>query len=175
MTQTMARDTVAVLGAGGSTGFPVARSVAQAGIPLRVWDVDRAKAQPLADDGAYVAATPAEVAEGAGIVLTMLEEPEELLRLMREDVIPVMRRADGAEHAIWLQMARIGEDIVQQCIRMANRNGIGIVDAPLHGSTIIESGPEEARPRVQPVFDAIGQRTVRVGEAGEASREQPPG
>lgn len=174
MTQTMVTDTVAVLGAGSPEGFPVARSVALAGIPLRVWDADRDKARPLADHGAYVATTPAEAAEGAGIVLTMLDEPAELLRVMREDVIPVMRLADHEEHAIWLQMARVGEDVIKECIRLANRNGIGIVDAPLHGQTVIESGPEEARPRVQPVFDAIGQRTVRVGEAGEASRTEGP-
>jgi 3-hydroxyisobutyrate dehydrogenase len=37
---------------------------------------------------------------------------------------------------------------------------------------ILESGPEEARPRVQQVFDAIGQRTIRVGEAGEGTRRR---
>jgi 3-hydroxyisobutyrate dehydrogenase len=35
---------------------------------------------------------------------------------------------------------------------------------------VLESGPEEARPRLAPVFDAIGQRTIRAGEAGAGSR-----
>ncbi len=35
---------------------------------------------------------------------------------------------------------------------------------------ILESGPEEARPRVQPVFDAIGYRVIRAGQAGAGTR-----
>jgi 3-hydroxyisobutyrate dehydrogenase len=179
MTQAMATDTVAVLGAGGLMGFPVARSVALAGIPLRAWDGVGGTAEALADYGAYVAATSVKAADGAGIVLTMIDDVDELTRLMRDEVIPVMRTADRDPHAIWLQMAPIGENATGECIRLANSNGIGFVDAPLVGSTddasdrklvVMESGPEEARPRIQPVFDAIGCQTLRAGEAGEASR-----
>jgi 3-hydroxyisobutyrate dehydrogenase len=35
---------------------------------------------------------------------------------------------------------------------------------------VLESGPEEARPRTQPIFDAIAHRTIRAGEAGAGSR-----
>jgi 3-hydroxyisobutyrate dehydrogenase-like beta-hydroxyacid dehydrogenase len=53
----------------------------------------------------------------------------------------------------------------QRCENLANSSGIGFVDAPVLGTrepaergelVILESGPEQARPRVQPVFDAIG-------------------
>jgi 3-hydroxyisobutyrate dehydrogenase len=179
MTQAMATDTVAVLGAGSPMGFPVARSVVLAGIPLRAWDSTSGAAQGLADYGAYVAATSAKAADGAGIVLTMIDDIGELTRVMRDEVIPVMRRADPDPHAIWLQMSAIGEEATRECIRLANSNGVGFVDAPLNGSTrdagegnlvVLESGPEEARPRIQPVFDAIGYRTIRAGQAGAASR-----
>ena len=35
---------------------------------------------------------------------------------------------------------------------------------------VLESGPEEARPRTQPVFDAVGHRTIRAGQAGAGTR-----
>jgi 3-hydroxyisobutyrate dehydrogenase len=35
---------------------------------------------------------------------------------------------------------------------------------------IFASGPDEARPQVAPVFDALGQRTVWLGPAGYGSR-----
>ena len=35
---------------------------------------------------------------------------------------------------------------------------------------VLESGPDRARPRVQPVFDAIGHRTVPAGAAGAGTR-----
>ena len=53
------------------------------------------------------------------------------------------------------------------------------VDAPVSGSKapaeqgrllIFASGPDDARPRVAPVFDAIGQRTIWLGPAGHGSR-----
>jgi 3-hydroxyisobutyrate dehydrogenase len=56
---------------------------------------------------------------------------------------------------------------------------VGFVDAPVLGTrepaeqgklVILESGPDEARPRVQPVFDAIGHRTIRAGQAGAGTR-----
>ena len=62
---------------------------------------------------------------------------------------------------------------------LARRSGVGFIDAPVLGTrqpaeegklVILESGPEEARQRLAPVFDAIGQRTIRAGEAGAGSR-----
>jgi 3-hydroxyisobutyrate dehydrogenase len=85
----------------------------------------------------------------------------------------------GTHHNLWLQMSTIGEAATQRCAQLANTRGVGFVDAPVLGTrqpaergelVVLESGPEEARPRVQPVFDAIGQRTVRAGEAGAGSR-----
>ena len=65
-----ALETVAVLGAGGTMGFAMARNIARAGIAVRAWNRSRDKAEPLAADGAYLADTPADAAAGAGIVLT---------------------------------------------------------------------------------------------------------
>jgi 3-hydroxyisobutyrate dehydrogenase-like beta-hydroxyacid dehydrogenase len=39
-------------------------------IPVRAWNRTRDKAAPLAEDGVYIADSPADAARGAGIVLT---------------------------------------------------------------------------------------------------------
>jgi 3-hydroxyisobutyrate dehydrogenase len=36
--------------------------------------------------------------------------------------------------------------------------------------TILASGPRDARERAKPVFDAVGARTIELGEAGEGTR-----
>lgn len=64
-------ETIAVLGAGGTMGFPIARNIARAGLPARVWNRSGGKAEPLTADGAYLTRTPEEAASGAGIVITM--------------------------------------------------------------------------------------------------------
>ncbi|HUN32737.1 MAG TPA: NAD(P)-dependent oxidoreductase, partial [Trebonia sp.] len=172
---------VAVLGAGGAMGFAMARNIARAGLPVRAWNRSRAKAEPLAQDGAVITGTPAEAAEGATIVLTMLADAEAVVQSMDSDdgALPVMARRNDLDHPVWLQMSTIGEDATRRCIALANNYGVGFVDAPVLGTrqpaeqgqlVVLESGPEEARPRTHPVFEAIGHRTIRAGEAGAGTR-----
>jgi 3-hydroxyisobutyrate dehydrogenase len=181
MTNGQTTDVVAVLGAGGAMGFAMARNIARAGLPVRAWNRSRAKAEPLAQDGAVITDTPAEAAEGATIVLTMLADAEAVVQSMDSDdgALPVMARRNDPDHPVWLQMSTIGEEATRRCIRLANNYGVGFVDAPVLGTrqpaeqgqlVVLESGPEEARPRTHAVFEAIGHRTIRAGEAGAGTK-----
>jgi 3-hydroxyisobutyrate dehydrogenase len=76
-------------------------------------------------------------------------------------------------------MSTVGEEATAWYTDLAFRYGVVFVDAPVLGTqqpaergqlVVLESGPEEARPRVQPVFDAVGHRTIPVGEAGAGTR-----
>ncbi len=78
-------------------------------------------------------------------------------------------------------MSTIGVDATEQLSELmtARRPDALFVDAPVSGSKvpaekgtllIFASGPDEARPLVQPVFDTIGQRTIWLGPAGNGSR-----
>ena len=174
-------ETVAVLGAGGTMGFAMARNIARAGIKVRAWNRTRAKAEPLADDGAYIATTPAQAATGASIVLTMLADADAVVAAMEGDggALPVMADSSQPEQVIWLQMSTIGEEAAEACAGLAHRYGVGFVDAPVLGTrqpaehgqlVVLESGPEEFRSRVQPVFDAVGHRTIHAGPVGAGTR-----
>ncbi len=79
--------TIAVLGAGGTMGFAMTRNMARAGLNVRAWNRTRKKAAPLAADGVHVASTPAEAAQGAGIVLTMLADASAVISAF-EDALP---------------------------------------------------------------------------------------
>ena len=164
---------VAVLGAGSSMGSGIARNVARAGIGLRAWNRTREKAAPLADDGAEVLDSPAEAAKGADVILTMLADADAVLDCV-QSALPGF-----ADDAIWLQMSTIGEQGTERCKQFASDHGLKFVDAPVLGTTqpaqegklvVLASGPDELRDRVQPVFDAVGQRTMWVGPAGKASQ-----
>ena len=95
-----ATETVAVLGAGGTMGFAIARNIARAGIPVRAWNRSRDKVQPLAQDGAFLADTPGQAAEGATVVLTMLADAETVISAMDSDdgALPVMARRNDPDH-----------------------------------------------------------------------------
>jgi 3-hydroxyisobutyrate dehydrogenase len=181
----VSQETVAVLGAG-TMGAPMARNLARAGFGVRVWNRSRDKAEPLAKDGAQVCDTPAEAADGAGIILTMLADTDAVLGAVDGPdgafrTAPLADRAgpvDG-DGVLWLQMSTIGEDGTERCADLAGQRDVVLVDAPVLGTkqpadegklVVLASGPATVRNRVTPVFDAIGQKTIWVGEAGAGTR-----
>ncbi|HWG64042.1 MAG TPA: NAD(P)-dependent oxidoreductase [Streptosporangiaceae bacterium] len=172
----MADDAIAVLGAGSTMGLPMARNLARAGWTMLAWNRSADRAQPLAPDGIRVCATPAQAAAEAGTVLTMLADGEAVTEVMDgpEGAIAAMPQS-----AIWLQMSTIGEAATERCARLAASRGITFVDAPVLGTrepaeqaklVILASGPDNARGRVQPVFDVIGRKTIWAGETGAGTR-----
>ncbi len=93
----MAHDTnrLALLGAGGTMGFAMARNLARAGFEVRAWNRTRERADPLAEDGATIAATPAEAAEGADVVITMLSDTDAVLAAMEGEAGALAGRRPG--------------------------------------------------------------------------------
>jgi 3-hydroxyisobutyrate dehydrogenase len=169
--------TVAVLGAGGTMGFAIARNLARDGVEVRAWNRSREKAEPLSEDGATVTDTPAEAAAGAAVVLTILSDTDAVIESMRGDQGALSAKL--GDDPIWLQMSTVGEAGTERCVELAREHGLELVDTPVLGTkapaeqgklVILASGPERVRDRVQPLFDAIGQRTMWVGETGAGTR-----
>jgi 3-hydroxyisobutyrate dehydrogenase len=167
---------VAVLGAGGTMGFPMARNLARAHLSITAWNRSPDKVTPLADEGVQVAGTQAEAGAGADLVLTMLADAEAVLEAMDG---PRGAAAAMSASTVWVQVSTIGEAGTDECARLAADRGLVFFDAPVLGSreaaerrelVILASGPAEARDRVQPVFDILGRKTIWVGEAGGGTR-----
>ena len=169
-------ETVAVLGTG-TMGHGMAKSALRAGIPTTVWNRTAASTRDLADLGAEVAETAADAAARAGIVITMVTDADAVLSLATEQGM-----LDALEPgAIWAQMSTIGIAGSERVVQLveARRTDVLLLDAPVSGSKepaeqgqllIFASGPDDARARVTPVFDALGQRTIWVGPLGAGSR-----
>jgi 3-hydroxyisobutyrate dehydrogenase len=164
---------VAVLGAGSTMGLGMARNIAKAGFRVRAWNRTTEKARSLKDDGAEVLDSPREAADGADVILTILADADAV-----SGAIDDAAQSAGSE-AIWLQMSTIGEAGIERCAEVAEQHGLTLIDAPVLGTkqpaeegklVVLASGPEAARERVQPIFDAVGQKTIWVGEAGAGTR-----
>jgi 3-hydroxyisobutyrate dehydrogenase len=165
------RPTVALLGTG-TMGTGMARNIAAADLPLRVWNRSADKATALADV-AEVAGSVAETVEGADIVLTMLYDADSVAATMEQ------ARGHLGPDTIWLQQSTVGVAGCRRVIELADDLAVTLVDAPVLGTrkpaedgalVVVASGPESARSAVAPVLDAVGSRTMWVGEAGAGSR-----
>src|SRR4051794_7470808 len=164
---------VAVLGAGGTMGQGMARNIGKAGFDVSAWNRSREKAEPLADDGITVVDSPTEAVDGAGVILTILSDGDAVLDVAQQAL------GSASPDAVWIQMSTIGHQATDRCIALAAQHDLPFVDAPVIGTkkpaeegklVVLASGPDDAKDRVQPIFDAVGQRTMWVGEAGQSSR-----
>lgn len=167
---------VAVLGTG-IMGSAMARNLVTAGFPTTVWDRSAAATAPLAEAGARVARSAADAVADARVVITMLPTSAAVDSVMF---------SGGAAKALapgaaWAQMGTLGEaataGIMSQLARL--RPDVIFVDAPVSGSKgpaergqllILASGPPAAEAVTNPVFSAIGRKTLWLGEAGQGSR-----
>jgi 3-hydroxyisobutyrate dehydrogenase len=146
-------------------GAPMARQIAAAGHDVVAWNRTREKAQGI--EGVAVADSPAAAVEGAEIVVTMLSDGAAVEEVAGQAGIP----AD----AIWWQASTVGLEATD---RLKNL-GPTYVDAPVLGTkqpaeegtlTVLAAGPSDALDTLAPLFDAVGSKTIRLGEVGEATR-----
>jgi 3-hydroxyisobutyrate dehydrogenase len=153
---------VAVLGAG-IMGGPMARNLLKAGFRARVWNRTPDKARVLVADGADLAETPADAVREAAFVITMLTDTAAVLAVMGQaaDSVP--------DDAVWLQTSM--DTDVERVARLAEEHAITFVNCPVLGTretakrgrlVVLASGPGDALDRAQPIFDAIGMKTVRL-------------
>src|SRR3954452_540595 len=161
---------VAVLGTG-TIGAPIARTLARAGFDVTVWNRTREKAEPLAEDGATVCDTAAEATDGAEIVLTVLADVDVTVETVEE--------SGFGEDAVWVQVATVGLDGAERLAELAQEKGVAFVDAPVLGTrqpaeegklVVLAAGPDDALDRCEPVFEAIGQQTRRLGAVPNGSK-----
>ena len=167
---------VAVLGIG-TMGAGMARNLLRAGLPVDVWNRTPEPAAALAAEGAVAHELPADAVAHADVVITMLPHAEAVKSVaFGQSMLAAMRLG-----AVWAQMGTIGVAAISELAAQVaeERTDVHFVDAPVSGTRgpaeagqllILASGPEAAKPVLEPVFEAIGRATKWLGEAGAGTR-----
>jgi 3-hydroxyisobutyrate dehydrogenase len=161
-----------VLGTG-IMGAAMARSLAREGQDVAVWNRTPARAEAVAGPGISAHADLAEAVSGADVVLTMLYDADSVL-----DVVPDLVGALGSD-AVWVQSTTVGPEGMARIVEAAGAAAGRLLDAPVLGTkqpaetgnlTVLVSGPAAAREKADPALDAVGARTLVVGDGvGAAS------
>lgn len=183
-TSTSTKPVIAFLGLG-RMGRPMAMNLIRAGFHVRVWNRTLSKTSEFAAVGGVPAATPADAARGADVVITMLTDGP----AVREAMLgagPEGGLAGAHKGQVWVQMSTVGVAWTKRLALHAAAFRVSFIDAPVSGSegpatsgdlVILASGPNgpgapetPADPGVHemlaPVFAALGRSTVWLGEAG---------
>jgi len=155
----------------GNMGTAIAERVLEAGFPLSVYNRTAEKAENLAAAGAEVAATAAELAGGADVVLTSLAN-DEALEAVAAEVLAAAR-----EGAVLVDMSTVSPAASALVAARAEAESVEYLRAPVSGNptvvragnlSFIVSGPRETLDRVEPVLRAIGPTIHHVGDGEEA-------
>jgi 4-hydroxybutyrate dehydrogenase/sulfolactaldehyde 3-reductase len=157
-------------------GLPMARQLLAAGHRVVGVDLDAGARERHRAQGGEVAGSPAEAATGSGVVITMLPRGEHV----REALFGAGGATEGlAPDGIVLEMSTI-HPLESDRIRsdLAAR-GVAMVDAPVgrtsrharEGRLLVMAGGDHGDvARVQPLLDAVGERTIPCGGPGRGIR-----
>lgn len=155
----------------GNMGRPIAANLLKAKFDLVIWNRTPQSADDLVTAGATRAASPAEASD-ADVVMTMLADDAAVEQVAFDGRL-VERLPAGSIH---VSMSTISVRLSQRLAAAHHEHGSAYVSAPVFGRPaaaaeaklfVISAGPASALEHVQPIFDAIGQRTFRFGDQPE--------
>ena len=160
---------IAVLGIG-MLGLPVARRLCQAGHEVHAWNRTRARAQPLAADGARIHDSAAQAVADVDIAISLLENGEVV-----EDVLFFQGVAMALpEGSLFIDMASTQPSEARDHAARLGDRGVAHLDAPVSGGTdgaqagtlaIMVGGKAADFERAAVVFASLG-RATHVGPHG---------
>ncbi|MGQ0598500.1 NAD(P)-dependent oxidoreductase [Aquabacterium sp.] len=157
----------------GTMGAPMAVHLLRAGHEVTVYNRTAAKARAwVAEHGGKPAATPAEAAQGADIVITCVGNDDDL----RE----VVSGPDGAlqtlpKGGVLVDHTTTSAEVARELSHLALERGCSFVDAPVSGGnlgaingvlTVMCGGAADAFDRVKPVIAAYSRAVTLLGDSG---------
>lgn len=154
-------------------GAAMARSLAREGHQVTVWNRTPERAAAVADERITACGAVADALLGAEVAFTMLYDADSVI-----DVTGEVVGALGPD-AVWAQSTTVGPRGMRRIAEAAGEVRDRLLDAPVLGTkqpaeqgtvTVLVSGPATSVRRANPAFDAIGGRTLELGERlGDAS------
>lgn len=144
---------IAFLGLG-RMGTELATHLADSEHDLTVWNRSPEKTEPLAAKGAAVAASPAEAADGADVVITTLFGPPTVREVVLDGDLPF-----GTD-AVWVDITTVSPADARDFAAWAQEAGVAYVHSPVVGSLgparqralgVLLGGPAAAVAKVRPL------------------------
>ena len=158
----------------GSMGSRIAKRLLVAGHRVSGYNRTRTKAESLIQAGMQWKDSPREVAQAADITLSMVRDSAALSSV-----------ADGPDGIlaglsagkIYVDMSTVSPNLTRDLAGRVAALGAQMLDAPVSGSipaveagtlVIYVGGSEDALEKARPVFEALSQKIIHVGENGQA-------
>ena len=166
-------DTIGFIGLG-VMGKPMARNLLKHGFSLVVHSRSHAPVDELVAAGAVAAPNPAEVAQRATRVITMLPDGPDVAAVLQGPTGVFAAMQPGT---ILIDMSSIAPAVARFLAQRARERDGTMLDAPVSGGeigaingtlSIMVGGDRHAFEAVKPILDAMGnpERVIHIGESG---------
>ena len=158
----------------GRMGYALANRLLDAGYDVAVYNRTRAKAEPLAEHGATVVDSIADLAD-RDVVFTMVSASADLAEVVLGDG-GLLSRTDVAPRVI-VDSSTVSAEVSAQVRAAAAKRGTALVAAPVSGNgkvvkagrlSVVASGPREAFDEVRPYLEVFGQSVTYAGDEDAA-------
>jgi L-threonate 2-dehydrogenase len=163
----------AVIGLG-SMGYGMATSLRRAGFDVTGCDVSAETVARFVADGGGGAASPAEAARQADIVVSVVVNAvqTETILFGKDGVAETL-----AKNAVFVSSATMDPDVARRLAKQLEATGRHYLDAPISGGaqraaqgelTILASGSAAAFAKARPALDAMAAKLYELGDAAAA-------
>jgi 3-hydroxyisobutyrate dehydrogenase len=160
----------------GRMGYPMAERLLKAGHVVAVWNRTRAKAEPLAGQGARVVDRPADLAV-VDVLFSIVSTGKDLDQVLfgTDGVVS----GNGKLPGIVVDCSTIGVEESAAIRRRLDERGVAFVCAPVSGNakvikagrlSAVVSGPEAACKAAMPLIEAFAPQGVSFVGDGELAR-----
>ena len=159
----------------GAMGGNVALRLMEVGHEVTVWNRSADKAKPLADAGAKVVGSPAEVAAASEAVITMLTDGKAI-----DDVYngPKGLLSGDVKGKMFIEMSTVAPKVETDLVPKVRAKGAAMIECPVGGSTAPARkgqllglmGAEKAdADRVRPLLEQLCRKVEHCGPVGSGA------
>ncbi|MEM6737108.1 MAG: NAD(P)-dependent oxidoreductase [Bacteroidota bacterium] len=157
----------------GIMGSRMATNLLQSGVGLTIYNRSEAPRKKLKEIGAREATSLKEALSDADIVFTMLSKPEVIAELMLTAGLQDMK-----QNALWVDCSTVNPSFTQKASKVAKREGIRYLEAPVAGSSpqaeaaelvILVGGEERELNEAKPYLEMMGQKVLHLGAVGKGA------
>jgi 3-hydroxyisobutyrate dehydrogenase len=156
----------------GIMGASMAGHLLRHGFKVLVYNRTKARADGLLAQGAVWCDTPRQIAEQAGLIITMLGYPSDVEQIYFGEEGLLKHAQPGA---YFLDMTTSSPSLAKRIAAEAANKGLHVLDAPVSGGdvgarearlSIMVGGEPEAFEAVKPLLERMGTNVVHQGPAG---------
>ena len=155
----------------GRMGRPIAENLLRKGFPLTIFARKYEVREEMKALGAEVSSSPAELAKRSEIIVLAVTTPHDVGSLLFRDGID---RA-ASKGTVVIDMTTSDPRLSRGYAKRLEKRGIDYLDAPMSGGALgareaqllfLVGGKPEVYQQCLPLFDAVGKKTIYMGETG---------